>query len=46
MDTKFTHEFIAKQREIIEAATDGKWFVAKKPEIEMDWEPEVPEVNE
>jgi hypothetical protein len=38
MNTRFTPEFIAKQREIIQAATDEKWFVAKNPEIEMDWE--------
>ena len=40
MDTKFTPEFIVKQREIIDAATDGKWLIGKKQELYRDWGPD------
>jgi hypothetical protein len=33
---EFTPEFIANQREVIGAATDGKWLVGKEPEVEGD----------
>lgn len=36
MSELFTPEFIERQREIIKAATDGKWLVGRTPEVDAE----------